>query len=432
MKIKKLLQICHWKYNASVVRLLIGFTFVLLLPQVNAAEDTKDAKGTGLQSGDGLPSGDSYLRETDFSKEAGFSRQNGSSRPAGFSKDIIIATGVEHDSNPGSDAKNKNPVWIYSLAPQVLLDYSSEVNRLYFNAALLVQRHSNEKELFDREDPRLAIGWDRTYESGRFGINANYSETSSRGEELRATGVFSATENTSKTKELGAMWEHRIAPRWAVLTEGDYSDNTFTQKGILGDYTLANVRSKLTYENSERLNTYVQLGYAQFSPDKIYKDTDLVRLALGADYLVSEALTVSSRVAVYNLSGRQSDTDWEAGIKLGYNAGRMDYIAELSRELGASGIGGFQKIDVFRLGWLFNISEVDKVGANYALSKSREDKQVDLSKSEYKQISAFYERILSGNWRGQANVSFKELESAGTYSNGNVIGVSLIYDKLSF
>jgi hypothetical protein len=434
-------------YNSSAMQLFVGVTFTLLISYVNAAEVTKVvgpssgdevSKKIGLPIGDGFPSetgfssGDGSIRETDFSKETGFLKQNGASKPAGLSKEIVIRTSVDRDSNPNSDVRNKRPVWIYSLAPRLLLDYSSEVNRLYLNAELLVQRHSNEKVLIDREDPRLMIGWDRTYESGTFGINANYTELPSRGEELRTTGVFRATDNTARVKALGAMWSHNVAPRWAVLTEGDYSDNTYSEAGSLSDYRLASLRSKLSYANSERLNTHAQLGYAQLSPDKTFRNTNLARLALGADYEFSEALTVSSRAAIYNLSGRQSDTDWEAGVKLGYNIGRMAYRAELNRELSASGVGGFQKTDVFGLGWLFNMSEVDTLGASYILSKSKKDKQVDFINSDFREISAFYERSLSGNWIGRANVGYRERDSSGTYSNGNVIGVSLTYGASSF
>lgn len=453
MEINVLSLCARRNYNRSVKQLFVGVTFTLFFSCVNAVEVTNDVApsnatessaidevtnqgvfpiGNGLPLERGFSTGDGSVKQTDFSKETGFSKQNVISKPAGLSNHIFITTGVERDSNPGQDENNERPVWIYSITPQILLDYNSEVNRLYLNAALVVQQHSNEDVLTDREDPRLMVGWDRTYESGMFGFNANYTESSSRGEELRTTGVFRATENTSRTKGIGATWEHMVAPRWTVLTQGDYSDNTFTDVGSLRDYTLANVRTKLTYQNSERLNTYVQLGYGQLSPDKIFKDTDVARLAIGADYELSEALTVSSRAAVYDLSGRQSETDWEAGVRLGYNAGRVAYRAELNRELVASGIGGFQKTDLLGLGWLFNVSEVDTLGASYILSKSKRDRQVDFINADFREVSAFYQRILSGNWIGQANVSFRERDSSGTYSNGNLIGVSLVYDGLSF
>ena len=154
-------------------------------------------------------------------------------------------------------------------------------------------------------------------------------------------------------------------------------------------------------------------------------------MALGADYQLSEALKVSSRAGIYHLSGRQSDTDWEAGVQARYVAGQMGYVAELNRELGTASIGGFQKSDTFRLGWLYDINEFNKLNVNYAFVKFKQDAQVGLLKSETQEISAFYDRILPGNWRGQANITFRE-NKIDSRNDGNIVGVSLIYDGLSF
>ena len=110
----------------------------------------------------------------------------------------------------------------------------------------------------------------------------------------------------------------------------------------------------------------------------------------------------------------------------------MAYEAELNRELTESSIAAFQKSDTFRLSWFYDISEFDKLNVNYTLVKFKQDAQVNLLKSETQEISAYYDRILRGNWRGQANVSFREQERTGNRSNGNIVGVSLIYDGLSF
>ncbi len=74
MKIENLLPIWHQNYNKSAWQALIGFTFCLMLPQVNAAVVTKD---------------------------------------------IIVGMGVTHDSNPSMAEFNKEPVWIYTIAPEL-------------------------------------------------------------------------------------------------------------------------------------------------------------------------------------------------------------------------------------------------------------------------------------------------------------------------
>lgn len=452
MIIKILPSIKYQNFIKSVLQLITGSAFCLIFFQLNAAEVTTGAKSASenpndpskkssdFSTGGSISSEPSFLddgriiRETDFSRDARASKEIIGIKPAGFSNKILFTTSVAHDSNAALDSRDKS-VWIYSFIPRLLLDYTGEANSYYLDAALLVQRHSNEQILTDREDPTLLLGWDRTYESGVFGLYANYNESSSRGEELRTSGVFSGSDgsdNTERVRRYGARWEHVIAPRWSLSTNGEYAKENFSGGGVaLIDFTSLDLRSKLNYAYTERLDTSLQIGFAQIRPDQTFRDTDLTRLALGADYQLSEALKVSSRAGVYNLSGRQSDTDWEAGVQVRYQAGQMGYVAELNRELGTASIGGFQKSDTFRLGWLYDISELDKLNVNYAFVKFKQDAQVGLLKSETQEIGAFYDRILRGNWRGQANITYRE-NKRDSRNDGNIVGVSLIYDGLSF
>jgi hypothetical protein len=465
MRIKISSLIKHQNYNKSAFCLITGFTFSLMSFQLGAVEATvgettpgetttstdsslgningSSNKSSDFLKGGGIPAEPGYfndggiIRDTDFSRETGSTRQIEGGMPPGFSNKIIFTTGIAHDSNPALDDTNKKSTWVYSFIPQVLLNYTGEVNSLYLDAALLIQRHSNEEILTNREDPRLAIGWDRAYESGLFGLYANYFESSSRGEEIRTGGVFSGNinddDNTQRVRLYGAKWEHKFAPRWSLLTNGEYSEEIFSGGGAnLSNFSTVGVKSKLNYELTERLDTYLQAGFVQIRPDQTFKDTGLARLAFGADYQVSEFLRVSSRAGTYHLSGRQSDSGLEAGIQVRYDVGRMGYVAELNRELGVSSVAGFQKADTYRLGWIFDISELDKLNLNYTLVKFKEDAQANLEKSDTQEISAFYDRVIRGNWRGQANVSFRERDANVGRSNGNIVGVSLIYDGLSF
>ncbi len=389
VKISKHLLLLSRKHDKSALQLLVGVSFVLLLPQANAAEVTKK---------------------------------------------IIVEAGVGYDSNPDLTVAQKEPVWIYTLVPQFVLGVNDEVNRWYLDVAVAVQRHSNERVLINREDPKLTAGWDRTYESGMYGIKADYSERSSRVDELRTIGVFSRTDNTEKTRGLGANWMHTFNPRWSVSTDAAYHDITYSSPvSTLGNYNIGEIASKLTYANSEKLNTHVQLGYAKLNPDKGFQSTDMVRLMLGADYKVNESFNLGAHAGVYDLSGRQSDSDWEAGVNAEYTTERMDYRAELGRAISASGFGGFQKTDYLTLGWVFTISEFDKVAADYSLNKYKKDTSVDLSKLDYQQVGASYERILSSHWKTRFSVAHRQLtDSSDSDAQSNVIGATLIFDTLNF
>jgi hypothetical protein len=387
VKINSHLPIQNRKYDKAALQLLVGITSILLLPQANAAEVTKD---------------------------------------------IIVGAGMQYDSNPALRSTQKDPVWIYSITPEFLLNVNDEVNHGYLDAAVLVERHSNEKVLVDDEYPRLTVGWDRTYESGMYGINADYIESSARAAELTSTGVFNAIGSVEKTKQVAAHWQHAINSRWSVLTEAAYHDISFTQSASTQDYTLGEIGSKLAYANTEKLDTYVRLAYSHFRTDNIFDDTDLVRLAAGANYKINESLNVGGRIGAVNLSGGQSGTDWEGGVKAEYVAERSNYSASLDREFKPSVSGGFQVANVLSLGWLFNATEKDQFGANYSYFIYNADKDINLTTLHYQEAGVFYDRKLTSHWKSVVSATRKELLSSGVSNRGNLVGVTLVFDTLNF
>jgi hypothetical protein len=329
---------------------------------------------------------------------------------------------------------NKQSVLTYTLAPQILLNLNDDVNRWYLDAALLIQRNSNESVLVNREDPRLAIGWNHAYETGSFGIDANYSETSSIENELKTSGFFAKTDNTQKTKEISANWQHSMSPRLSVLTDAVYQDVSYSvASSSLGAYRYADIGSKLTYAYSEEVNTHVRANVGQISPDKQFENTDIGRLMVGADYKLNDKFNIGGQVGIYNLSGRQSDTDWQADVSGNYTAARNSYKVNLMREIAAVGFGGFQRDDAFKLGWTFDLSEKANLGANYSLIKYKQDKTVDLTNLDFQEISAFYDRELTNHWHSRVSIAHRQLSDASNSdSKANIIGATLIYNTLSF
>jgi len=381
------MSIRHHNSRKPMLQLLAVVTLSLLLPHVNAAEITKKA---------------------------------------------ILATSVEHDSNPSLSSTTKNPVWIYTIAPQFQLDITDEVNRWYLDTAFLVQRYSNERVLVNRSDPRVMLGWDRTYESGLFGLKAEYQESSSRFDELKSTGEFLSLNNTEKSKALSAKWQHTISPRWSILTDGGYKDYAFSIPGVLIDYTTADIKTQVSYLNSEKLQTYAQVGISQLRPESTFDNTELTQLIVGGTYEISQGFTLSPSAGVYSLSGRQSDNDWQAAIKAEKIIERANYSAALSRDIVPSGIGGFRTADSLKAIWNLNVSDRDLVGVEYQLDRYKKDDSIFVDKFRFQQFVAFYDRNLNDHWKTRLSASRKESYSPASSAKSNVIGVSLVYDTLSF
>ena len=350
-----------------------------------------------------------------------------------FSERAIVTTSVEYDSNPSLSANNEQPVWAYTIVPQLQLDATNELNRWYLDSALLVHRYSNEKVLVERQDPKISGGWTRTYESGTYGIKANYEESTSRNLELASTGVFVNKNGTQKNESIEALWQHAINARWSILNEGIYSKIKITNSGVLGSYDLSELRSTLTYANTEKLSTYSQLDYLHYRPVSILDNTDFIRLNVGTNYQMTERFSYGVRGGLYKVSGNQSDTGWEAAVNGKYTPNEKTiYLMEVSRSLGAGGIGGFQKNDSLKLAWNYDLSDRNIMGADYSLNMARKDNQINTKAVNYQQINFFYDRKLSNHWQARLSAAHKQIDVTNVNSQANVIGVALKYDTLSF
>jgi len=249
---------------------------------------------------------------------------------------------------------------------------------------------------------------------------------------LQNTGVFSNIDNTQKTRVLSAKWLHDINPKWAVLTEGAYTDVSYSVPGTLDSYKLGAISSKLSYANSEKYTTFAQLSISQISPERTYDNTDLTKLVVGSNYLISEGLNVSSQIGMYNLSGRQSDTGWVAAIKADKTTETMLYSLGISRDYVASGVGGFRLDNSLKAGWQFNVSEHDKIGAEYQLDIYEKDISVSSDRLKYQQFIASYNRIIANHWTGRLTATYKKIDILDIHPTDTVIGATLIYDTLSF
>ena len=345
-------------------------------------------------------------------------------------KRIIVTSYVEHDSNPAMSVANKNPSWVYSFLPKFQLDIKDDLSRWYVDAGLEILRYSNDKAVANQDNPNLTAGWERSYDSGILGIKAAYQERTARNEELNNTGVFNSSDNKQTSQSIGANWQHRFAPRWTVVTDAVYSDFSYSVAGALEDYTLLSLKSKLGFESNEKLTTYVLAGYSKYEPD-LQKNTDLYRTVVGADYQVNEALIFSPRIGAYKMSGRQSDSDWEGGLKAEYNAPTFLYSTSLARDVEDSGLG-FRIVDSAKLGIQYNITERDAVGADYGFSQFKRDTSINVGKLDAQSIGVFYVKSISEQWIARAYVKHSELEFSGSNPKANVIGFTFVFNSLSF
>ncbi len=346
-------------------------------------------------------------------------------------KKIIVSAGAEHNSNPQLSLGQKNPVWIYSLLPRLLVDMRDEVNHWYVDAGLQIIRNSNEKSVVNQENPQITAGWNRSYESGFYGIKVGYDETIARLAELNVAGTFTNFDNIQKTKSLGANWQHRIAPRWLVLTEAAYSDVDYSRTGILDDFKLANIQSKLSYENTEKLTTNTYVAYSQYDPS-LNRNSYLATAGVGASYQVSEDISIVSRLGAYDLSGRQEDSGLVGGLQADYNTTKIVYSASVGRNVNNMAGLGYRITDSAKLGAQYGLTEVDRIGADYTYDQFKRDRDLGVDELTAQSLGVFYARNISEHWTARLYANHIWLDVADSKPKNNVIGVTFVFDTLNF
>ncbi len=357
-------------------------------------------------------------------------------------KRIIVDSSIERNSNPAFTESDKEPVWLYTIIPQFNLDVSDGLNLWYLETALVLQQPSNNEVFFDRQDPRLALGWDRTYESGSYGAKIGYEQSAGRKLQLLSVGGINNVDTKQRAKYFNGRWQHDFNARWSLINLANYTRTEFS--GVSGavqpigvappfiNFDVSEVRSRLAYDYTEKLITYTELGFVKYMPETFRDDTDLYRVHFGADYMVKPGLEVGGHAGLYTTSGQQSDSGWEAGISAEYVVDRMSYSASLSRSLGSGGLLGFQQIDALQAAWQFNVSELNLLGVDALISDSEEDDSVGLPNIKSQQLNAFYERQLSSQWKMRFLASYQAFDVNDSISRGTLVGVRLTYDSLDF
>jgi hypothetical protein len=106
---------------------------------------------------------------------------------------------------------------------------------------------------------------------------------------------------------------------------------------------------------------------------------------------------------------------------------RRTYTASYARSASASGIGRIIQSDALSAGVIYTLNDFDSLGATYSYYKSS-----DVNQFEFQQLSIFGSRDLSADWQARLTYSHKMSASNISNADGDVLGLSLIYNIASF
>lgn len=340
---------------------------------------------------------------------------------------ISIPTSLEYDTNPALADKNQIEIWRLSVSPRYNLNAYDGPNIWTLGAALNVQRSSDQLIAQDRQDPTINASWQREYALGSYGINASYTQSSSRISEVKSTGlVFS--DGTSLSRNIGANYSRSFSDNVTFSLTASYSEQTFSgQSSGLTNFNTQSISPNLTNIWNEKLSTYLQGSHTNFKPS-VGTSSDLISAVIGAIYKPSEKLDLNINGGLNQSSGLTTATNFQGGLTASYNPNEnLRYTASVARSSNGSGLGRVIETDSLIFGVTYNRNDFDTLGANYSYNASS-----DVNSFEFQQFSLFGTRDLSLNWQTRLSYSHKMSTSNNLNADGDVIGLSLIYNISSF
>jgi hypothetical protein len=340
---------------------------------------------------------------------------------------LSVPSLLEYDTNPALTTVNPTAIWRLSVIPRYTLNAYSGPNIWTVGAALNLQRSSDQIVSKDREDPTFNAAWKHDYALGTYGINASYAQASSRVSELKSTGLV-FNDGTSLNQNIGANYSRSFSDRITFSIIGAYIEQTFSgQSAGLSNYTNQTITPNISYTWNEKLSTYLQGSYTQYRPSTGVS-SDLVSAVIGAVYKPSEKLDLSMNGGLNQTSGLISATNFQGGMTATYVATeRRTYTATYSRSASASGVGRIIQSDVLSAGVLYSLNDIDSLGASYSYYKSS-----DINQFEFQQLSMFGSRDLSADWQARLTYSHKMSTSNISNADGDVLGLSLVYNIANF
>lgn len=338
---------------------------------------------------------------------------------------VAVPMSVEYDSNPQLMTSGEKGATSTSIAPEYDLVGTYGRDQLHLGLGVTVLRSSDTSVVSDREDPDLALGWERETERGRYGFTGRYVENSTLSSVVQQTGVVT-TDGTQKLYSLGGNWSTALTERNTLSNETEYR-NVRYDISTLTDYDELSTRFDWTYAWNERTDLFTRFSAKRYEPDDSLDGNDAstndYSPSVGVKYQFSERLQGGLRAGVNRLSGAEGGTSGEGGLELHYQGERLDASIAADRSSVASGEGGYAEVDQVQGAWSYAVDERSQLGMDASWQDSKGSTPNTLRK-----VGAWASCELSPFWLVRLSLVYQERQQDGLPdATGKVLGLSLTY-----
>lgn len=350
---------------------------------------------------------------------------------AGFNSVFDLDTSAEYNSNPAlvPDAIAE-PVWLGIATPQFTTYRSVDGHSLELEAALRLQRSSDEDLSRNREDPKVGLTWNRAGERSNLLASALYEESSTRLTELEDTNLV-LLDGTRSDLSANLEWTYQLSRRQEFEATATLTDATFENSPLV-DFESLTGSLGYSVRATESLRPFVNLTAVRFVPDeegaagRPVAESEMVGLGLGLSVQLNSFWTVEATGSAVRLDSNPSadaavpfDPDtaapvdagataldgdaWNAEARVEYRGARTRFSASGGRTTAPSAAGAPVEADVANIMLSRDTSAVSQVGLSVQWRRNSGAVENEISGGEL-----YYERRLSETWTVRSAWAYRE------------------------
>lgn len=365
---------------------------------------------------------------------------------AGFKSVVDLDTSAQYDTNPAlvPDAIAE-PVWRGVVRPQLTAYRNVDGHSVELQAALRLQRSSDEDLSRNREDPSVGATWTRAGQRSRLMASARYEESSTRLTELEDTNLV-LLDGTRSSLSANTEWAYRLSERQDFEATASFTDATFDDSPLVD---FESIMGSLGYSvrATESVRPFVNLTAVRFLPDEAgvagrpAAESEMVGLGLGlrlqlnsfwtvegigsavrlnTDLPPDAALSANPDAAVSADEGAEVlDGDaWNAEASVDYRGARTRFSASAGRTTAPSAAGALVEADVANIMLAWDASAVSQVGLRVNWRRNS-----GVVENEIRGGELYYERRFSQAWTMRGAWAYRQRQQlAEAVSNNPLFG----------
>lgn len=248
---------------------------------------------------------------------------------------------LRYDDNVRLTTKDKENSFVSNARAAVRAVHSTENSNIGLAAGLRLTRYSDAMDL-DNTSGFLGLDSAYTGERNRFGLNASFDTQSTLTSEAATSGLTQINKQRYRFV-VRPSWTYQISERSSFDLDLSYMDVIYEDTDLtpLFDYRLGNLTLGGSYRLTERAGLNGRLDYGRYEAQQVGTEYDNVGAQLGADYLITETLSLEFLFGLRRTEAAFADP---RGLRITQDSTDPIYTLNLAKRFEARGSLNLQAI----------------------------------------------------------------------------------------